>query len=388
MVFGAVYDVLMQFLTAYFRQRSWNLITLVNTLLQPVLVTAFVLGGLGVKGVLLGLVLTPACALVLAFTRARHLAGVIPKAREDMAAMPSDLRPRFTRYAGMMYLQTVTTWLYDLDAVVLLSAASLGLQDTALLGFAYKLARDLLAYVWTPLTGVMTPLLIRVKERDGMGALQDAQASLTRMVWLMLIPALVGLLVLSPALLRTLYPKYAETAPLVGLFLCFAFLESMLSVPQNVLMICEIYPPLVISRILAVVAVPLVGLLLPALGLPGVALAVGLARVLSRAYTVAAASRRLGITLPWAFGARLTAAAAVMGGVLLLFVRFLPEVSPTAGPGRLVALLPLVAAVLLGGSVFALSLRTFGGVEALDRERLARLSFPGKQVLLRLLSPA
>lgn len=385
-VLGAFFDVHMQFLTAYFRQRSWNLISLVNTLLQPVLVTTFVLLGFGVPGVVLGLVLTPACALVLAIAQARRVEAALPDVPGSLK-IPDDLKTRFAGYSGMTYLHQITTWLYDLDVIVLLSAATLGLRDTALLGFAYKFARDTLGYVWTPLTGVMTPLLSRVKTRDDAGALQDAQASLSRIVWLLLVPSLAGMLLLSPRLLPVLYPKYTEAVPLVALFLVFAFAESMLSVPQNVLMVCERYKPVVISRLLAAACIPLVALLLPAYGLFGVALAVGIARIVARLYTVAAGARLLGLRLPWAFGAKVGLSSAAMSAVLFALLKLLPSTGPVSGTGRVLALLPLMGFALLGAASFLIALSTLAGLEEQDRRRLERLRFPGKQALLRFLAP-
>ena len=384
-VLGAFFDVHMQFLTAYFRQRSWNLITLVNTLLQPLLVSTLVLFGFGVPGVVLGLVFAPACALFFAVVRVRQVRAALPHVAPTGEA-PPNLDARFARYAGMSYLQQVTTWLYDLDAVVFLSAALFGLRETALLGFAYKFARDILAYVWTPMTGVITPLLSRVKAREERGALQDAQASLSRMVWLLLLPSLGGLLVLLPRLLTVLYPKYADAFPLVALFLVFGFAESMLSVPHNVLMVCERYRPVVISRLLAACSVPLAVLLVPRHGLVGVALAVGAARVLSRLYTLVATRRLLGLRAPWPFGARVGLATAVMSAAVLGFLQLLPVTSAPAAGDRVFALLPLLALAVIGALLFVLALRALGGLDELDRRRLGDLTFPGKRILLRLLA--
>jgi hypothetical protein len=50
-VWGALHDVFMQSLNAFFRRREWNAITLVGNLLQPVLVASAVLLGYGVRGV-------------------------------------------------------------------------------------------------------------------------------------------------------------------------------------------------------------------------------------------------------------------------------------------------------------------------------------------------
>jgi len=117
-----------------------------------------------------------------------------------------------------------------------------------------------------------------------------------------------------------------------------------------------------------------------------VAVAVGVARVASRLYAVAAGSRLLGLRLPWAFGARVGEAVVAMSGVVLALRLLLPTASAATGPRRLIALLPLLALALVGAAVFAVALRTLGGLEETDRRRLEQLQFPGRQVLLRFLA--
>jgi O-antigen/teichoic acid export membrane protein len=385
-VLGAFFDVHMQLLAAYFRQRSWNLITLVNTLLQPLLVTALVLLGTGVKGVLCGLVLTPAVALLLVLWRAHRLTRGL-ESRPGGGAPPKDLRARFTRYSAMNYFHQITTWLYDLDFVVFLSAAALGLTETALLGFAYKFARDILGFVWTPLTGVMTPLLARVKGREEEGALQDAQASLTRMIWLLLVPALAGLLLLAPGLLRTFYPRYAEAASLVTIFLVFVFAESLLSVPQNVLLVYERYRPVLLARAVVLLVVPLSAILLERFGPTGVALAVGAVRVASRLLALLAARRALGLSWPWGFTARVTLAASIMAALLALVLGRFADPATWGSGSRLLQLTGFLGLAGAGAVVYLLALRALGGLDAGDRRRLGSLNLPARGLLERLAGP-
>ena len=380
LVLGALFDVYMQFLTAYLKQRSWNLITLTSTLLQPVLVTAFLLAGLGIQGVLIGLVAAPFVSVLLAawqVSRAsRELEEQVSEARE-----PPALTSRFARFAAVNYLMQVTTWIYDLQFVVFLSAATLSLSDVALLGFAYKFAKDFLGYVWTPLTGVTTPILSRVHARGDNGALQEAHGALTRLIWLMLTPAGVGLLVLAPEVLRLLYPRYTGTTLLVGVFVAFTFGESLLSVPQNVLMVVERYRPVVIARLVAFLTIPLVSLLLPRYGILGVALAAGSTRFLSRVVTLGWGMGELGLRFPLAFAARVAAAAGLMGAVVLVGVRAFGH--PVSGLSRVAAFYDLAFSAPLGALVFLLVFKMLGGLDQADRRRLRDFSPGWLRVLSR-----
>jgi len=385
LLLGALFDVCMQFLTTYFKQRAWNVITLASTLLQPILVTALILAGLGIEGVLLGIVITPLVGVALAAWQALRAAREIEIDPMDRPLDPG-LRGRFARYAAVTYLMQISTWFYDIEVVVFLATAVLDLAQVAVLGFAYKLAKDLLGYVWTPLTGVMTPLLARIKERKSEVALQEAVASLTRMIWLLVVPAAVGLVLLAPRLVHALYPKYASGISVVLVFIVFTFLESLLSVPHNVLMVYELYRPVILSRLVAFLSVPLVILALPRYGLMGVAVTVGVVRVAARVVTVVAAARRLHLGLPVRFGLRVASASAVCA----LAVAALLWLAPSEGlafdaAGKLRSLIPLVGLGLAGAAAYALALRSLGGLDEAERRRLLALPLPAKGWLRQLL---
>ncbi len=382
LLLGALFDVYMQFLTAYLKQRSWNLITLASTLLQPILVTAFIVAGWGISGVLVGLVLTPLVTLLLAARQvsraSRDLAPVAARGSE----LPA-LGPRFARFAAVNYLMQVTTWTYDLQSVIFVSAATLSLEEVAVVGFAYKFAKDLLGYVWTPLTGIIVPVLSRVHTRKDPVALREAHSSLTRIIWLLEVPAAVALLVLVPRVLTVFYPRYEGAAHLVQLLIVFVFADSLAAVPYNVLMVTEQYRPVIAAQLVAFAAIPLALVLLPRQGLLGLAIAVGLARVASRAVTFVAGVTRLGLDFPIRFGSRVVAASAGMGACLLIALRALD--SPLSAHGRGVALLLLASISALGVLVFVLALKALGGIHDEERRRLAALPIPFRALVLRVL---
>jgi O-antigen/teichoic acid export membrane protein len=288
------------------------------------------------------------------------------------------LRGRFARFAAVNYLMQVTTWMYDLQFVIFLSAATLSLADVALLGFAYKFTKDFLGYVWTPLTGVMTPVLARVHVRGEAKALADAHATLTRVIWLLVLPAGVGLAVLAPRLVAALYPKYTTATVLIVIFIASTFGESLLGVPHNVLMVAERYRVIVVSRLLALVSIPLVYLLLPRYGLVGVAVGVGLARIAARLVTVVYGMKEMDLRTPLAFLGRVTLASAGMGLALLVASAawaFRPTLA-LSGWERGLSLLPLAVLALGGALVYALLLRLLGGLDEAERRRLLEMQLP------------
>ena len=301
------------------------------------------------------------------------------------AASPAALAGRFARYAGATYLGQLTTWLTDVEFVVFLAAATVSLEQVAVLGFAYKFARDFASYVATPLTGVATPLLTRVHQR-GEAALRDGHASFTRLVWLLMIPAAVGLMVLAPRLVQTLYPKYGAGAGLVLVFIVCSFGDSLLWVSQQALVVSERYRAVLLTQLVGALSLPLALALLPRYGLLGVAVAVTLARLSARVLTAVYAVRRLPLDLPVAFGLRVVAASAAFVVVLVPLVKALPAPIPASGPwSTLTGVAPLIALAVLGAGIYLVTLSALGGLDQADRRRVLELPLPFKSVLARIL---
>ncbi|HYF64140.1 MAG TPA: oligosaccharide flippase family protein [Herpetosiphonaceae bacterium] len=385
LVLGALFDVFMQFLTAYFKQRAWNLITMATTLLQPLLVTTFILFGWGVNGVLLGLVLTPLISVALAGWQVRRASRGLEETALDAAPDPT-LPGRFARFAGVSYLLQITTWIYDIQFVTFIALALFTQRELAILGFAYKFAKDFLGYVWMPLSGLMTPLLARIKLRRDATSLRDAHASLTRMIWLIVVPAGVGLALLAPRLIALIYPDYRDAAALTIVFIAFTFGESLLSVPHNVLMVYEQYRAVIVSRLLAFSVIPLVFVMMPRYGLLGVAIAVGVVRVATRLVTVIYGVRRLGLTLPAGFALRVVAASASFAVALLLLMRAWPAAAAAEGfAAKASAAVPLLIFSLVGAVLYVAALRMLGGLDPAERERLLGMRLPFKRVLAKVL---
>jgi O-antigen/teichoic acid export membrane protein len=377
---GALYDVPMKLLSALFRQRSWNLITIAVTLLQPLLVTAFILAGRGVGGVLLGLVITAVLAVALAWRQARRVAAALP---QRAGAPDPALFARFRKFALVSYVIQVGSWLTSVDCVVFLSAALLGLEQVALLGFAAKFARDSLNYVWTPFSGITTPALARIHQRGDAAAFQEAQLGLTRMVWLLVFPAGVGLLLLSAGLIETLYPGYLPARHAALVFLVAAFAEALLSVTHATLLVVERYGSLLGARLLGLAGFPLAYLLFPRLGSIGIALGIGAARLAAAALPFLLARRSLGMRLPVAFLARVVTASAVLAAVVAPLAWTLSPTQAPAGPLAIaLALGRLLALAGLGAAVYVIALRRLGGMEE-DRRRLAELPMPLAGTLAR-----
>jgi hypothetical protein len=134
------------------------------------------------------------------------------------------------------------------------------------------------------------------------------------------------------------------------------------------------------------VIVPL-ALTLPALlGVVGVALAFGLARLAAGFWVTASGYRLLGLRWPWRFTLRVLLASGAMALLVIGMRLLLPDLTVDATiTDRLGAALLLLLPVALGGAAFLGVLRLMGGLEPQDREQLLRLKLPLKRWWLRVL---
>lgn len=386
---GVCYDMLMAYLSSFFRQKAWNSITLAAGLLPQLLSVAAILmlpAEAAIVGVLVASVLAPTIAVALAGWQVARL--WIEESRR--AAQPSDpapaglrgwLPPGFLRYSGVSFLMTATDYLASVEFAIYLAA---GVTQAAILKAGASLAKMALGYLYTPMVGVQVPLFARVRAGEG-GTLNGAYQSLVRLQLLLLVPGGVGLSLLAEPALLVISPQYLAAAPIVWALVACLFAECLLTTAHNALIVYERLGLIVASRLLTVlILVPLALVLPPLYGLVGVALAFGLARVAAGLWATLSGARILGLRWPWRFTWRVSAASAVMALVILGIRGLLPPVSPAAGlADRLLVAGLMLGLAALGAAAFFAALRLFGGLDEQDRAQLAKMRLPGKRWLMK-----
>lgn len=389
---GAIYDVFMQTLTAYFKQRASGAIAFVVQIISPLLRLAVVAVGWGVLGFVGVLVTIPLVATALAAwqtTRVRHELAVAPTLDSQGARVPQ----RLIRYAALSYWQQLTEYLYSLDFILLLLP---GIGAVASLKFAHSLINQALGALWSPLAGVQIPLFARLQARNDERQLGEAYAILCKFLAAVMIPAAVGLALLAYNMLALLGPKYldgAGAAQLLALTLC---LDAAISVPLAILMAYERYRPMLIARTCAVIAIPLVIVIVPRYGIIGAALIMGGVRLFCDGVAMVFALRDFPIRYPARFVARVAAAAGAMA-LVIAPLAFGPLRVPFLGfddKGNVLKLpfeqlaLYLLGNALLGGVGVLVYLGVFrltGGLDPADRRRIVELRLPLASKILRFL---
>jgi O-antigen/teichoic acid export membrane protein len=385
LVLGAVYDVLMAYLISYFRQRAWNSIGLASSLLTPLLIGAALLLGWDVTGVVLAMVITPIFGVALALWQVRQVARTqVAGATQDetSAGSPERVMRRFAPYSALSYLFNMSDYFASAWFAVFVVK---DLTDVGLLWAASSLVRQILSYLYMPMVGLQVPLFTRARAGEG-GSLPSAYAAVCRILLLMLAPGGVGLVLLARPLVLAQYPGFVNAVPAIVLLTPLLFVESLLATSQNALMVAERYGPIILSRMLAFVSIPLVIVLAPRYGILGAAAAIGGSRVLAGLVVFVAGRRMLQLEFPWRFALRIVLASAVMALGLAPLVGLLPTTLVSQAIGARVMLFgAAMSLVVVGALIFVIVFRLLGGLDARDRQQLAGTRLPLKRLILRVL---
>ena len=387
--FGICYDMLMAYLSSFFKQRAWNSIDLTARVLPQLLIVGAILAGWDILGVLGAMVLAPAIVVSLATWQVIRLRRELRTTQETPISVAPLYEWRrwlpsgFLRYSAVSFLMTATDMVASVNFALFL-AGDIG--DVALLWAGSSLVGMALSYLYTPMVGVQVPLFARVRQGEG-GALNGAYQSLVRLQLLLLIPGGVGLILLAEPALLVISPQYLIAAPIVWVLVPCLFAECLLTTAHNALIVYERLSMIIVSRLITLLlVVPLAWILPSRFGLLGVALAFGLARVGAGIWVTASGMGLLGLRWPWRFTLRVLGASVAMALVILSVRGLLPPLIDTASLiQRLIEALWLMAMAALGATSFFIALRLLGGLDVQDRAQLERMRLPLKRWIMRLL---
>lgn len=366
-IFGAVSDVFIQFLYTHFKQIATNLLDIVASLVQPLLVLGFALAGTGVVGVVGAMVFSSMLLDVLAAWRARSVVNQIPL-RDG--TLPPRLWQRFANVSALNFVITATASFSEPGFAALILTGSKQLTAVAILAVGYRFVQYFLRFLVAPLTGIQTPLFTRLYADQKMDQVREAYSTLTKFFIFMLVPCGVAMILLAPRLIPFLFTESYEASALVAIVLViFLFGETIASIPVSMLIVFEESRATLSSRLISILSVPMLLLLVPPFGAIGAALAIGAPRFLSRIYSTVFATRHYAIRFPFAFLLRVLAAATV-AAIPLFFTRDL-EWWWT------------MLATILFAILFLALFKLFGGFDAQEKERLKTLKLPFKDVVLK-----
>ncbi len=366
-ILGAVSDVFIQFLYTHFKQIATNLLDIVASLVQPLLVLGFALAGTGVVGMVGAMVFSSILLDVLAAWRARSLVNQIP-AREG--TMPPQLWKRFANVSALNFVITATASLSEPGFAALVLTGSKQLTAVAILAVGYRFVQYFLRFLVAPLTGIQTPLFARLYAENKMEQVREAYSTLTKFFIFLLVPCGIVMVLLAPRLIPFLFTETYELSALVAIVLViFLFGETITSIPVGMLIVFQESRATLISRLLSILSVPMLLVLVPPFGAVGAALSIGAPRLLSRIYATIFTAQHYAIRFPFAFLLRVSASAA-LAAIPLFFTRELEWWW-------------LTLATILFAILFLGLFKLFGGFDAQEKERLKTLKLPLKEIVLR-----
>lgn len=373
-VLRAITDTCGRLLAAVFRQKTTNALDIISALIQPLLViilVAPVLGfDLGIRGAVYALLIGATVDMLLALRAGLYVLRQMPTMTHTTQHVPH-MWKRFSLNAIMNYIMDLSINVTSPDFVALFL---LWLNRPGTLGdieVAWNQVLIVLTYLVMPLNGIYVPMFSEIFAKKELQKLANAYATLTRTLLLLIVPAGVGFIVLVPQAftLIGIYPKFSQSVGIAQILIGCLFLESIVVVPHVILMVHEQYRIVLASRVLALLATPLI--IWSVLSSNGylIAVALGGARLFSRLILTPYAVRRYHLRFPWRFTGRLLipalgCAATVQGLALIL------PVVPHAHGQNTIHVVLLVGA---GMMVFWGGFRLLGGLEAEDRQRLSRM---------------
>jgi O-antigen/teichoic acid export membrane protein len=378
LIFGALSDVLYQYMYAFFRQGSRNALDMLTTLLQSGLLILLIALGYGVIGALLALTLATIMNVVIGgVIVGRMLEQVTPVGQIRHAWR--DIYTRLAKFSALSFLMNLSTYFYDLPFVIVVLSYYGDTTGVALFGLAFsRVVMPVLRTLFTPLTGVEMPMLARLRTEGDSAKFNEAYVTLMHLLVLLLVPAAAGLALVSPPLIVLLFQaRYAAAAQVTSVLALFLFAESLLGPGQIVLLVYDRYRSVFMARAFALVSIPLLFLLAPGWGPLGAALAIGSARVLSQVIMGVIAVRDYHLRFPAGFFARVGGATLGMAAAVLPILSFFGASSPVEHA------IKLGLSSLFGMLVFAFLFKFSGGLEARDKARLLTLRVPFKQSLVR-----
>ena len=363
-------DVCQQGLATMFAQGMLSAIRVAESITLSGLLIALVLAGQGVRGVLwafvgasaLKMTLSGACLMLR--TRSMPAGAAIPMA---------PVLPRLARHAATSYAAKWTAYLAAPAFGTLVLGATSSEATVANFALVGDLVFKATELATSPVNFLLLSIFAHLVLLEDRAPVRRAFSVLIKVYAIALIPSMVGLVTLAPALFEVLYKgKYADAVPFFQVLTGFVFVELVFyPVASSAMISAERYRAFLASRLPIVFAAILAPTVVREAGpLAAVAVLAG-SRVVSVALLLGAARRLLGATLPAAHLARQVVVATLLAVPLWFLVR---SVSP--GP------MLLVGAILGYAALFLAISKATGGIGAEDRAALADMRIPFKRVLL------
>ena len=379
-----VIDIATQTLNAFFAHMWSNLLALVQGVLNSVLLLVALYFGYALAGVFGALVggatLVALASVSCAMWQLRRLdPQAVARTTSEVgpALEPDSLVPRFLRFTCFTYIFQLSLFFSGMGFAALALALVLTPEDVALFAIAFRLTTMTAGLVVAGFRGLYLPLFARVRMRNDVRQLQRTYEVVSKAQLLLLLPAGIGLIVMSGDYIPLLFgAEFLPAVPIAWVLVGFMYAETAFNLPRIILSVDEKYREVFTAQALLVLAAPVFLMTAAGNSLPAAAVVFGGARLLTALVCYRFCRHAYGLQFPWSYTGRLFAISLIMGGVLA-----------AARMVWVTSILEALALTFVGAVVFCVGARRAKVLSAEEADLLNRTELPGRTRILAWLAP-
>lgn len=386
-VLRATFDICLRSLHAFFGQLRSNLLDVLQGVLDLTLALVSVALGFSIGGVMGMIAASALFATLTAVGVTRTTLAELNADERGSAFAPSDARAtraavdaetrRFTGFALFTYFYDLSIYFSDASFASPALAVILGTDLVGIFSTGFKLAFMSVGLMVASFRGLYRPMFAHLRARRDPEQLRRAFRGVSKAQVVVLAPAGVGLLVMSPDYIPLLYgAEFIPAVPIAQLFVALMYTHTAFNLGIIWLSIDERYRAVAYTQSLPIVAAPFFLIVAGSSGLLPAALLFGGARLVSSLAGYVICRRDYGFRFPWAFAAKILSVAGVMGGILWSLRLVIPR-SPVEA----------FALTVLGAAIYFVGLRLARILGPEEIDLLERSDVPGRKLVLAWLAP-
>ena len=381
----AIVDLMVKALNAFFAQWWSNLLSLAQAAIDLALVGLVLLLGYRMAGVLGAMIASSSVVAVLSIGCATWQFRRLGEERPSEAQQSSEKPPawlggegkRFFQFSGFTFLFDLTGSLMNMGFAAPALALMLTTEQVAIFATAFRLAIVTVGLVVSVFQGVYRPLFVRLRIRNDPSQLQRTFTAVSKAQLLFLLPAGLGLAVMSGDYIPLLFGSvFRPSVPIAWVLVGLLYASTAFNLPGIILSVDEQYRALAWIRLVVIVAAPVFLVVAYAGGLVAASAVFAGARLVSALCAYGVCIRRYGVRFPWEFARRIGTISLLMAVILALT----KTVWPTS---------PVEAVTLTIGGVlmFGIGVRVSGALEPAEVALLTRTGLPGHKWVAAWLAP-
>ncbi len=375
--FDSLYYLFHNLLWATFEQKKANLLTFLFTILQPILIVFLIVGGWGIRGILVAMTVTSLLRatgfLVLGVFKVKNMEEI-----KGEGTSGESFLARFLRVSFFGYFDKVSNYIFSIPFITLILALYLGKEEIALFSLAGEFTLRFLSLSLTPTHGWILPLFSAVFASKMKDQMRATFSNTLKIVTFLSIPIGTFLYVFAHPLILYFYSeKFLAAVPIAKILIILYFLEyTVLAVANATLIAGEELKTYFWIKAIFFLFIPFYFLIIPWSGLTGTAYFYGIIRLLVAVCLILAVLKIFRFEFPYEFYGKVMLSA----GIVISLSQIALSISGAP-------LLRSIFWVLMEGALFLVvytviikGLRLFGQDE---KELLVKMKIPHVEKLIR-----